>query len=90
MLLADEGTLRICYYVEEDRLSEAWLQLKVHPAAPDDSNDLCAVVTFALASAHMFGPLNDEAFSGHPLASRGLQPYRAFEVEHSSWLRTLE
>jgi hypothetical protein len=42
------------------------------------------------AFAHMFGPPNDEAFSGHPLASRGLQPYGAFRVEESSWIRKLE
>src|SRR4029079_15393400 len=40
--------------------------------------------------AHMLGPPNDEAFSGHPLASRGLKPYRAFRIEGSSWIRRLE
>ena len=38
----------------------------------------------------MFGPPNDEAFVGHPLASRGLGPYRAYRIERSSWLRRLE
>ena len=38
----------------------------------------------------MFGPPNDEAFDGHPLASRGLTPYAEFEVIDSSWLRQLE
>ena len=38
----------------------------------------------------MFGPPNDEAFDGHPLARRGLRPYGAFEVTHSSWIRQLE
>jgi hypothetical protein len=38
----------------------------------------------------MFGPPNDEAFTGHPLASRGLEPYAVFEVEQSSWIRQLE
>jgi hypothetical protein len=37
----------------------------------------------------MFGPPNDEAFSGHPLAARGLKPYSVFEIEKSSWLRAL-
>lgn len=32
----------------------------------------------------------DEAFRGHPLASRGLHPYAAFRVEDSSWVRRLE
>ena len=38
----------------------------------------------------MFGAPNDEAFAGHPLASRGLHPYGAFEVRSSSWIRQLE
>jgi len=38
----------------------------------------------------MFGPPNDEAFGGHPLAHRGLGPYAVFEVRQSSWIRQLE
>lgn len=90
MLIADEHSLRLAFYLEENRLSPEWTQTPVCPPAPGDSHDLCAVVRFALVHAHLFGPPNDEAFSGHPLASRGLTPYAAFEVEHSSWLRSLE
>jgi hypothetical protein len=49
-----------------------------------------AVVEFYWYTAHYCGPLNDEAFTGHPLASRGLEPYGAFEVLQSSWVRLLE
>lgn len=90
MLLADEHSLRIAYYLEEDRLAPEWSQSPVQPPAADDSDELCAVATFRMVYAHMFGPPNDEAFSGHPLAARGLCPYAAFEVEHSSWLHSLE
>lgn len=90
MLVADESSLRIAYYLEEGRLTTDWSISSVGPPAAGDSDDLCAVVTFSLVLAHMFGPPNDEAFSGHPLAGRGLGPYSAFEVAHSSWLRTLE
>jgi hypothetical protein len=90
MLLADEGTLRIGYYLEEERPTAEWSEFEIRPPAPGDSDDLCAVVTFSAVHAHMFGPPNDEAFSGHPLASRGLGPYGAFEVDCSSWLRSLE
>ena len=39
----------------------------------------------------MFGAPNDEAFVAHPLHSRGvLVPYRAFMVENSSWLRSMD
>jgi hypothetical protein len=44
------------------------------------------LLEFSGCYAHLFGPPNDEAFSGHPLASRGLQPYRITEVKHSSWI----
>jgi hypothetical protein len=37
-----------------------------------------------------FGRPYEEAFSGHPLAQRGVYPGGAFEVQHSSWLRALE
>jgi hypothetical protein len=55
----------------------------------EGSEEPIALVRLECA-AHMFGPPNDEAFSGHPLASRGLQPYRAFRIEDSSWIRKLE
>jgi hypothetical protein len=49
-----------------------------------------ALVSFTQPYAHMFGPPNDEAFSGHPLASRGLRPYSVSEIRESSWIRRLE
>lgn len=52
--------------------------------------DDTAFVKFHMCYAHMFGPPNEEAFRGHPLAGRGLKPFGAFRVEHSSWVRQLE
>ena len=49
-----------------------------------------AVARFVRPHAHMFGPPNDEAFHGHPLAGRGLERYGVFRVEDSSWIRQLE
>jgi hypothetical protein len=49
-----------------------------------------ATVTFSGLHALLFGAPNDEASEGHPLASRGLAPYGAFEVRRSSWIRSLE
>jgi hypothetical protein len=54
-----------------------------------NSDEPIAIIPFR-AAAHMFGLPNDEAFEGHPLASRGLEPYGAFRIEHSSWIRKLE
>jgi hypothetical protein len=49
-----------------------------------------ALVRFHGFAAYLFGEPNDEAFSGHPLASRGLEPYGCFVITDSSWLRALE
>ena len=89
LVLAGENSLQLAYYLEEDRLEFEWHNAPVRPGRPNGTSELCALVTFDRAYAHMFGPPNDEAFSGHPLASRGLQPYSVFEVEGSSWLRQL-
>jgi hypothetical protein len=89
-LVAGEHSLRLAYYLEDDRLILPWNGQHATSEAPGDSDDACAVVRFEGAYAHMFGPPNDEAFSGHPLASRGVTPYAVFEVEASSWIASLE
>lgn len=73
-LLSDEGTTMVAYVNE----------------VGDGEPDSMTLVTFWRPKAHMFGPPNDEAFAGHPLASRGLGPYAFFLVKHSSWIRSLE
>jgi hypothetical protein len=55
-----------------------------------ETDGLLAIIAFNGCYARMFGPPNDEAFAGHPLAARGLHPYGAFRIENSSWLRGLE
>lgn len=49
-----------------------------------------AIIDFQRYLSYMFGPPNDEAFDGHPLANRGLAPYGSFRIESSSWIRQLE
>ena len=41
-------------------------------------SDSVAMVQLSQCYATMFGPPNDEAFEGHPLAARGLRPYAAW------------
>jgi hypothetical protein len=48
------------------------------------------LVDFEHPLAHYFGSPNDEALNGHPLRSRGLDYYGAFEVHNSSWIGALE
>ena len=49
-----------------------------------------AVVRVRRPYFHMFGPPNDEALTGHPLADRGLYSYRIFRVDKSSLVRSME
>lgn len=88
MILAGEHHLHLAYYLENE--PEGWNGSTVRIVDESSSDEPCALVEFKGTYAHMFGPPNDEAFDGHPLAARGLDPYGAFEVTRSSWLRRLE
>ena len=74
IVLSDEFRILLAYIVRD--------------TPPDFSH--YALIQFAFYSSYMFGGPNDEAFEGHPLASRGLTPYGAFQIENSSWIRQLE
>jgi hypothetical protein len=87
-VVAAEGRLLLAYLLETT--DPAWDGRTVHVVHPTSADELVALVEFMRPKAHLFGPPNDEAFTGHPLAARGLHPYGAFEVRHSSWLRRLE
>lgn len=88
MVLADEFRVFVAYYARatDSGVRGDWDRLPVL----DSMDEAVVLVEFESAYAHLFGPPNDEAFSGHPLASRGLKPYTVTEVEHSSWIRALE
>jgi hypothetical protein len=83
---------------DEHRVLLAYLVLEPDPtwdgtspkALSQNTPGMVALIDFASPCAHFFGPPNDEAFTGHPLAPRGLHPYAAFEVKSSSWVRRLE
>src|SRR5205807_4121143 len=62
LLVATESRLQVAYMVQRQEMF---------------ADSSIAVVTFTAPYAHMFGPPNDEAFEGHPLAERGLEPYGA-------------
>jgi hypothetical protein len=86
LVLSDEFTTLVAYVVPNAMADEL---APLTDGVPEDGETM-AVVRFVGRCAHMFGPPNDEAFAGHPLASRGLRPYGAFRVQNSSWLRGLE
>jgi hypothetical protein len=62
LLVAAEHSLTLAYYLEE-RPQERGI------------DQLCVVLPFNSPYAHMFGPPNDEAFSGHLLDVQGLATY---------------
>jgi len=87
-VLADEHRVILAYYVEE--ALPGWDGSTVRIVGPSMVDEPIAIVRFKGCRAHMFGPPNDEAFAGHPLATRGLRPYAVFRIDRSSWMRKLE
>jgi hypothetical protein len=85
--LADEGRLLLAYLLEVPvpGWDGTWTRL-VDP----DTADPVVLVRFTGVTAWQWGPPNDEAFQGHPLADRGLRPYGVFRVDDSSWIRQVE
>jgi hypothetical protein len=88
VVFATEGDLIVAFYVQAREPD--WDGTSVRVVGLETGGEPAAVVTFKRPYASFFGPPNDEAFGGHPLAARGLEPYGAFEVLESSWLRELE
>jgi hypothetical protein len=88
LVLANELRVVIAYYLQET--PEQWDGATARVVDPARADEPIGIVCFNLCTAHMLGPPNDEAFDGHPLASRGLEPYSAFEIKDSSWIRRLE
>lgn len=87
VIVASEHELVVAYFVEV--ADPDWDGTSVR-VVTGDAEEAAARVEFVRPLAHFFGPPNDEAFSGHPLAGRGLHPYGAFEIIGSSWVRSLE
>jgi hypothetical protein len=86
--VCDESRLYVAYYLH--RSEPGWNGTSVRIVSPATEGEMVALVEFLHHYAFMFGPPNDDAFDGHPLADRGLQPYGAFVVHQSSWVRRLE
>src|SRR5262245_6658712 len=88
VVLSDEFVTVVAFYLED--MSDNWDGTSVRVVGKETEGEPLALVRFSICYASMFGPPNDEAFDGHPLAGRGLEPYGAFVVENSSWIRGLE
>jgi hypothetical protein len=88
LVVASEHELLVAYLVQDT--PAGWDGTSVRVVGADSAGEPAAIVRFERIHATMFGPPNDEAFTGHPLAARGLHPYGAFEVIESSWVRQLD
>ncbi len=87
-LVATERQTFLIYYLQN--VPPGWDGTSVRVVGPNADGERVAIISFKHCLAHMFGPPNDEAFEGHPLAKLGLHPYSVFRIENSSWVRTLE
>ena len=81
VIVADEGQLFLAYIV--DTFDEDWDGRSPRIVSKDSTDELVTLAVFQRPYAHLFGHPNDEAFRGHPLASRGLRPYSASEINDS-------
>lgn len=88
VVVGDEYSVAVAYYLQET--PEGWDGTTIRAVGPTDADELLVIVHFKRSSAYFSGPPNDEAFDGHPLAGRGLEPYGVFEVLDSSWIRAME
>jgi hypothetical protein len=88
IVLSDESTIVVGYIIQDS--SRAWNGTALRTLDTHRPGESQALVEFELYQSYMFGAPNDEAFSSHPLAARGLHPYAAFRIDDSSWVRQLE
>lgn len=88
LVLLEEGATTVVYFCPNP--PPGWDGSTATMRGSDAAGEPAAIVRFVGTRATSFGAPNDEAFAGHPLAARGLHPYGAFEVLHSSWIRALE
>lgn len=87
MVVADEHHLSVIFYLQNT--PEGWDGAEVKVVGPDSEDETHAIVSFSSFKAYYHGAPNDEAFSGHPLSKKGLEPYGAYEVKDSTWIRDL-
>lgn len=87
-VIANEHVLDLVYLTIE--IDPNWDGSYSTMVGEDTERDEVACVRFGNAWAHSFGSPGDETLNGHPLWGRGLSPYAASEVHHSSWIRSLE
>ncbi|MEP0006231.1 MAG: hypothetical protein ABJ387_03155 [Balneola sp.] len=87
-VIASESYVVLFYYLQNT--PPDWDGQYVKVVGSNTRGEPLAIITFKICYAHFFGPPNDESFSGHPLASKGLGPYSVYEIDNSSWIKEFE
>lgn len=86
-ILADESRVSLIFYL--DNRDPKWDGTTVRVVGSENEKEPVAVIRYNRPYMHSFGPPNDEAITGHPLAKIGLQSYAAYEVVRSHWIHEL-
>ncbi len=89
-VVAAEHQLDLLYIASETDPNSDWDGSYVNVVGHSSSVEPIVCVKFIGPYVHMFGPPSEDTISDHPLASRGLDAFAAWEVLESSWIRTLE
>ena len=88
-IVGTEHYTALCYIVAKPP-PEGWHGQYATVVDHESAENSIAIIEFRICADVRFGWFPDEnTFGNHPLADRGLEPYAAFEVQNSSWVRKL-
>jgi len=85
IVLSNEHTVYLIFYSQT--IDPDWDGTSVHMRTNQD--DGIVTVKFDRFAQFKFGNPNDEAISGHPLYTLGLEPYTIHKVIESEWIKEL-
>ena len=88
-IIGTEHYTALCYLAAQP-MPDDWHGQYVNILDHNSGERPVIIVEFKICADVRFGWFPDEnTFSKHPLAPRGLHPYNAYEVTNSSWVRQL-
>ncbi|MEO1699389.1 MAG: hypothetical protein AAFU73_19015 [Planctomycetota bacterium] len=92
VVVANESAVTVAYYAHTGTAgrNDAPWQVFTPGRERRESDESVALVYFRPVFELRTGGPNDEAIDGHPLYSRGLEPYGAYEVRPSSLVVEME
>ncbi len=85
-VISAEGRVFLLYWMNEDDPQWDGKYVNIDDSKSEQAQPI-ALVEFKRCYVYKFGGMNDEVWSGHPLYERGLEGYRAHQIENSQWLK---